>query len=248
MVRVKNEEEYLLAAVLSIIDVVDEVVIVDNDSSDSTPEIIAGLVRSHPGKVRPLQYRHDVARYGEENRQLGSTFRGRRSPRLLANFYNWSMAQCSHDFVLKWDGDTIATDVFRAEMPEFKQSSKQALWVTGINLHPNGTHLVRGIPREPIEPRLVYRRFAKYTNYMGYCEGLESPYIQRFTEYSEFVEAPSYIHMKYCKRNRYQHMSPDLQQMVVDYQADEVGEPLDPALLREVRALNLVELGSDPGR
>lgn len=240
MMRVKNEEEFLGRAVASILDVVDEIVIVDNNSTDTTPQIIADLIRQNPGKVRSVDYPHDVARYGEENRQLASTFRGRRSPRLLANFYNWSMAQCRHEFVLKWDGDTIATSAFREKVKRFKGSDKQALWVTGVNLHPNMTQMILGIPYEPLEPRLVYRRFAKYTNYLGYCEGLESPYIGRYTEFSDFFDdQPSYLHMKYCKKGRFAQMSEDLQKMVVAYHVDEVGDPLTPFVLDEIDACQL---------
>jgi cellulose synthase/poly-beta-1,6-N-acetylglucosamine synthase-like glycosyltransferase len=246
MMRVKDEEEFVRASACSIIDVVDELVIIDNNSSDATPDIIAALVAEYPGKVRSLRYPHVVARYGDENRELAATREGRRSPRLLANFYNWSMAQCTYEFILKWDGDTIATDAFRKAVADFRVSPKQALWVTGLNLHADGMHLVRGIPREPLEPRLVYRRFARYTNYMGYCEGLESPYIRRFMQYSEFVDQPSYLHMKYRKRNRYVHMSANLQQMVVDYRADEPGEAIDPDQLTEVEAI-LSSSGSNRG-
>ncbi len=37
MMRVKNEEEFLAASVLSIADFVDEIVIIDNLSTDNTP-------------------------------------------------------------------------------------------------------------------------------------------------------------------------------------------------------------------
>jgi Glycosyl transferase family 2 len=240
MMRVKNEGEYLGRAVASILDVVDEIVIVDNNSTDETPQIIADLIRQNPGKVRTAEYPHNVARYGEENRALASTFRGRRSPRLLANFYNWSVAQCRHEFILKWDGDTIATRAFHEQVAVFKESDKQAMWINGVNLHPNLTHMVRLIPYEPVEPRLFFRRFAKYTNYLGYCEGLESPYVGRFPQYSEFFEdQPSYLHMKYCKKDRLTHMSEDLQRLVADNRVTDVGDPLTPLVLDEVAAWQL---------
>jgi hypothetical protein len=87
---------------------------------------------------------------------------------------------------------------------------------------------------------LFFRRFAKYTNYLGYCEGLESPYVGRFPQYSEFFEdQPSYLHMKYCKENRLTHMSEDLQKLVADNHVTDVGDPLTPFVLAEVAAWQL---------
>lgn len=238
MLRVKNEQEYLREAVLSIIDLVEEVVIVDNGSTDATPQIIADLSEKYPEKVRSFIYPHQVARYGEENQRLASTPEGRKSPALLKNFYNWCVNKCTHPFILKWDGDTIATSALAEALTTFKDSPKQALWVTGANLHPNRTHLIKGHPYEEIEPRLFYRRLAFYDNSLGYCETLRSPYIGKFIEYSEFVRVPTYLHMKFCKQARYTHMSQNLQDKM--RLIDSEGEPMDTALKNDLDTWNLL--------
>lgn len=237
MMRVKNEEEFLYEAVLSIIELVDEVVIIDNESTDATPLVIAGLLEQFSQKIRCFTYPYKIARYGEENIRLASTYAGRHSPSLLMNFYNWSVSKCRYKFILKWDGDTIATAAFAEALQAFKTSSKQALWISGINLHPDRTHLISGRPHEDIEPRVFYRRLAHYDNSLTYCEALQSPYIGRFIEYSDFCQAPAYIHLKFCKRDRYLNMSVDLQREME--LIDGEGERVDELIIHELRARHL---------
>jgi glycosyltransferase involved in cell wall biosynthesis len=114
MIRVRDGEEFLLASVLSIMDAVDEVVIVDNMSKDSTPEIIARLVACHPDRVKSFYYPHDCVRIGEDFRNL--YHQDSHSPRLATVYSNWCLARCSNPFVMKWDDDMIALPSFRAAL------------------------------------------------------------------------------------------------------------------------------------
>jgi hypothetical protein len=69
MVRVKNEEEFLFA---SIADHVDEVVIVDNGSSDGTPAVIEALCGRYRGKISRHSYPFEIRKVGRENWELAS--------------------------------------------------------------------------------------------------------------------------------------------------------------------------------
>src|SRR5262245_30331261 len=88
MVRVRNEEEFLYASVKSIVDCVDEIVIVDNLSTDRTPLIIGALRGEHPDKVVSYRYPYDIRRVGRENWEMTLRPNGRLSPHLLGNYYN----------------------------------------------------------------------------------------------------------------------------------------------------------------
>lgn len=233
MMRVRDEEEYLERAVESIIDLVDEVVLVDNLSSDKTPQIIAALAERYPGKVMPYEYPHEVERQGEENERLGSTRRGRQSPRLLANYYNWCLRRCTKGIVLKWDGDMIATPALADAVRQIRTTRTQLIVITGVNLHEDRQHLIAGRPVEDPEPRLFARRLAWYDNGFGDCERLVSPYDRRFPSFSRRVERPAYVHMKYCKEVRFSSMSRDM----VDEQATwmDEGPALDPDIARVVQ-------------
>lgn len=237
MLRLKNEEEFLEAAIASVIDLVDELVVVDNQSDDATPQIIADFVHRHPDKVRALVYPHRIARYGEENRRLAQTRAGRRSPALLANYYNWCAAQCSEPYILKWDGDTVATDALAPTLEQFRSSPAQILWHTGLNLHESRDHLIAGRPTEDVEPRLFFKRFAHYGNSLGYVETLWSPYMMMYPERSERVLEPLYFHLKFCKHDRFSNLSDD--RRASEERNSARGEPLPAALYDQVVRLGL---------
>ncbi|GMA24880.1 hypothetical protein GCM10025864_26390 [Luteimicrobium album] len=175
MIRVRNEEQFLEAAVRSIADSMDEIVIVDNLSTDGTPDVIARLRESLGTKVVPLRYPFEVARYGEENRRLASTKDGLRSPHLLANYYEWCLAHCTRGFVVKWDGDMIATDAFPALIDGLRSAEIAVRYFHGANLHASGTSLIAGLPYEDAEPRAFLRRFARYDNGFDVWERFRSP-------------------------------------------------------------------------
>jgi glycosyltransferase involved in cell wall biosynthesis len=237
MLRVKNEEEYLTQAIDSIVEHVDELVVVDNLSDDRTPEIIAAAKARHPGKVQTFVYPHVIARYGEESLRLAATPEGRRSPAFLPNYYNWCAARCSHPYILKWDGDTVATEALGPALRAFRSSRYQVLWHTGINLHESRERFIRGRPLEDLEPRLFYRRFSRYENTMGYCEGLWSPYLYLFKSFSQHLTEPLYFHLKYCKQQRFSNVSIDIRQQ--DERISTPGDALPAELQRQVVALRL---------
>jgi hypothetical protein len=227
MMRVKNEETFLRPSVESILHLVDEVVIIDNNSTDSTPRIARDLAQAHPQKIRTLRYPHTIARVGSENEALSSSVSGRRSPRLLANYYNWCMRQCRMNYILKWDGDMVATPALAFQINHFKRSRDLVVWVFGANVHPDRKHLVSdsagardeiptpvGLPAEnhlspytDREPRLYPRFLATYqTNSLWQCEVLHTPWMQWG------ISAPEcgFLHLKYCKPDPYEHWSRNL--------------------------------------
>ena len=238
MLRVRNEQEYLASAVHSIADLVDEIVIVDNLSDDATPQIIADLRATYGDKVRAFEYPHRIARYGAETVELASTGAGRRSPSFLPNYYNWCVAKCQFAYILKWDGDTVALPALAVALHEFRQSRSQALWYTGINLHESRRNLIKGRPYEGHEPRLFYRRFARYNHSPGMnVETLWSPYLMMFPEFSEYLAEPLYAHFKFCKKDRFTNISNDLQRS--EAANNEKGDALSPLLQEHVATLGL---------
>ena len=102
MVRVKNEEEFLAAAVRSIVDSVEEVVVVDNGSTDATPAVIASLRADYPRTIVSHRYPYEIARVGSETWELLAASAGA-SPHLSGTYYNWCLRRCTQPYVLKWD-------------------------------------------------------------------------------------------------------------------------------------------------
>jgi glycosyltransferase involved in cell wall biosynthesis len=243
MVRVKNEEEWLYQSVRSIVNEVDEVVLIDNLSTDATPDIIRRLVAEHPGKVTAFAYPHTIARQGREHIELAASKEGRRSPRLLPNFYNWCMGQCTKAYILKWDGDMIATPEFHDALLAFRNARQQVLWFPGLNVHPSRECAVKDVPppltpqpgmqgRIPSiadsEPRLFWRRFAAYSSHW-FCEGLSSPYDQ--PPFRLVWPDPAYLHMALCRTVPFGNSSPNGETHAALLASVVPGEPLKPSHL-----------------
>lgn len=102
-VRCKNEEEYIVASIASAYRVFDEIVVILNNSTDRTRELVEDLMTDRP-KIRLLHYDGDCAQAGPGYRQVVE----RAPERSLARYYNWCLEQTKYSHVCKWDGDMIA--------------------------------------------------------------------------------------------------------------------------------------------
>lgn len=56
MLRVKNGEDYLRLCILSVINQLDELIIVFNDSNDNTENIVIELEKEYPDKIKVYKY------------------------------------------------------------------------------------------------------------------------------------------------------------------------------------------------
>jgi len=235
MVRARNEEEYLERSILSIIDHVEEVVLIDNLSTDSTPAIMANLAARYPQKVRVMAYCHKVARPGPEHIAELRRPAGRRSPSLLPNYYNYCLRMCSKSFVIKWDADMIAMDEFSEVLAAFRKSNKLIMQFNGVNVSRDGAHCIEGEPYEPHEPRVFPTRFAKYVAGPRY-ENLRTPFLT-FPEHLELrYDSPTYIHMKYARKAVFANRSPEDVQRTL---SQAPGPPLPTGALECVRRWRL---------
>ncbi|MDH3732460.1 MAG: glycosyltransferase family 2 protein [Gemmatimonadota bacterium] len=104
LLRVKDEERKLEPCLLSIIEVFDELVLVDNGSTDSTVEIARALAARHDaeGRLRIVSYPHTLARYGPEHDATPED-----SVHSLVYFNNFGLSHCRSKYVCKWDGDMV---------------------------------------------------------------------------------------------------------------------------------------------
>jgi hypothetical protein len=212
LIRVRDGEEFLSPSVESIINLVDEVVIVNNRSQDGTGQIIKALAAGHPGKIRDFFYEHDVTPVGEDSYQLN-----RRDPlsmRLPHNFSNWCMSQCRHPFVLKWDDDMLATPSMERHVRAFQKSPYLLSRFGGHNISPDFKHVLAW--RCGIEPLLLpastpfcihdFGRVVKSGTLGKYAGEGPTPWVTEL--FQERIETPIYVHLKYCKKNPGKNQSP----------------------------------------
>jgi len=102
-VRCRNEEEYIVASLMSVYRIFDEIVVILNNSTDRTRELVQELMTDHQ-KIRLLNYDHECAPVGPG--YLKSV--GEAPDSSLAKYYNWCMEHTTFSHVCKWDGDMIA--------------------------------------------------------------------------------------------------------------------------------------------
>ncbi len=102
MLRVKNEDDVILTCLESIVSLFDEVLIVDNASSDETVKLIRSFIKSNPlgHRVSFHTYPFLVAKCGADHQSTPEN-----SVHNLAYYYNWCLSKCKFSHVCKWDAD-----------------------------------------------------------------------------------------------------------------------------------------------
>lgn len=112
MLRIKNEATKIERCILSIHDLFDEVIVVNNGSTDDTRALVEGLIASGrcPG-VRLFDYPFVLSRCGAENADTAGD-----SVHSLTYYSNWSISHCSRRWVFKWDGDMFLPSAMREPM------------------------------------------------------------------------------------------------------------------------------------
>jgi glycosyltransferase involved in cell wall biosynthesis len=181
IVRCKNEEEYIAASLLSAYRVFDELVVVLNDSTDRTREILDDL-RTTYTKIRVLTYDQPCSQAG-----VGYLDNVRTNPESsLARYYNWSFAQARFSHVCKWDGDMIALPALRQLRPLLENCD--VILFDGYDAV--GEHTTE------IEAR-VFRYDANRTRYIDWdlYEVLQHDYTNSFC-----IAEKCYVHMKLVKK------------------------------------------------
>ena len=180
-VRCKNEEEYVVASIMSIYRFVEEIVVVLNNSTDRTRELIESLLHDNP-KIRLLEYANECSAIGP-----GYHERVIAKPETsIASYYNWCLAQTKFSHVCKWDGDMIATPVF-GEVRRLIESSDVVLF-DGYD--------VLGQDTTDLEAR-IFRYDPARTRYVDWdlYEILEHDYAKMSR-----VQQKCYLHMKLLKK------------------------------------------------
>lgn len=106
--RVKNDAEFIEASIDSCVGALDELVIVYNDCSDRTPDLIEKKRLEYPEKIRAFEYKHKVysTNLSKEDYEFVLN-QPDDSPYLLCSYYNFALSKVRYRYALKIDADQI---------------------------------------------------------------------------------------------------------------------------------------------
>ena len=116
-IRLRNESQFMRAAVRSIVDLVDEVVLVVQPSEDNTLEIAQDLVIEY-GKVKLFTYPlipdwiDTPEFYSKDPDQPGH----------MVHMSNWALSKCIYSWILKVEGDVIALPTLKGMLQHVREN------------------------------------------------------------------------------------------------------------------------------
>lgn len=106
--RVKNEARFVGQCIESCIDALDELVVVYNDCTDGTPEILEEKRAKYPDKIRIYPYEHEVMAFHlteEQYNFVKDLPEG--SPQLFSTYSNFPLTKVRYKYVIKLDSDQL---------------------------------------------------------------------------------------------------------------------------------------------
>lgn len=108
IMRAKNEAQFIEASIDSCINALDELIIVYNDCTDETPEIIEKKRKQYPEKIKAYAYNHKLLAYNLTEEELRFALNlPEDSPRLYSNQCNYALSKVTYKYAVKIDADQI---------------------------------------------------------------------------------------------------------------------------------------------
>lgn len=195
MMRIKNEEEYIVPCMIAAKDIFDEFIIAYNNSTDGTRFLINQLKGWFPKPILECEYPFDLEFRGPAHQQIPVN-----SLKHSAYFYNWVMSKCNYCYVMKQDGDNILLPNFKNTLKRVRSNQYHAIENFAWDLTGQDLRMLGEQQTVSHEKRIFNcNHNAMYTSSPnGMTQHLsllpkESPCIYREVE-------PSFLHLKWTKR------------------------------------------------
>lgn len=193
IIRAKNEEKNIKICIESVVDLVDEIIFINNNSDDNTLKIIEELSQKYK-KVKVYNYYINVNKVGIEHQKAIEN----NDSNTLGNFYNWCLSKSTMKNIIKWDADFICVrNNFKSMIDNLKvkeKDNKYAIWFTGYTLFINKEENFINLKSYYNE----FRLFSYENNFKWYdgdlCE-YNDPYIEKCDE-KIYINEPIFYEIK----------------------------------------------------
>ncbi|MGM9767308.1 MAG: hypothetical protein ACI3Z0_02435 [Candidatus Cryptobacteroides sp.] len=108
LMRVHNEERLIEGCIDSVIGALDELIVMCNDCTDSTPEILERKIIQYPDKLRVFYYNEDILSFDLTKEEYEKALSlPDDSPRLYCNMCNFGLEHARYKYAVKIDTDQI---------------------------------------------------------------------------------------------------------------------------------------------
>ena len=199
IIRARNEEDKIGYCLASIYDVFDQIVVVDNNSTDETVALVQDFKARHDAanKISLHSYPFDLAKWGDENAAMPED-----SVRSIVYFTNYALSLCRVKTLCCWDADMVLIPEQKARVAEFFRRLGRGTWTRwGIY----GQTIYRGLDDDfYTSPRDVDREtrilpFSYHNRFFnaGVFEAITSPLYRRV------FEEPIFYEMKFCSADEH---------------------------------------------
>jgi glycosyltransferase involved in cell wall biosynthesis len=139
IIRAKNEEDNIKNCIESVVDLVDEIVFVDNNSTDNTYKLVEEYSKKY-NKIKLYKYNINVSKAGVEHSEAIKNS----NKNTLGTFYNWCLSKATKYNVFKWDADFICIRNNFIQLVNIynlnTRDDQFAIWFTGKTIFENNNN------------------------------------------------------------------------------------------------------------
>lgn len=192
IIRAKNKEENIERCIRTIAPLVDEVIFVDNKSSDSTWSI-ANELQNSIFSLKTYSYPITIPRAGIEHCEHIIND----STNTLATYYNWCLSKVTRNNFMKWDADYIAlTDNFREMTNHYglrTRGDNICVWYSGLELYTDGARYWIDTESKHCEFRVFSKKHGAHWVDLPPWEEMEQTYFYKSCK--NYYRKPVYLEL-----------------------------------------------------
>jgi len=188
LLRIKNEQDTIEKCILDIVDLADEIIVVDNNSTDNTLKIILDLEKKY-NNIFVYEYKIKIPNVGKEH------INNLNKNNTLANYYNWTASKATYNKKIKWDGDFYAIRENLIEMLDKYRDvdDLMAVWFSGLTLFIH-------------ENDFYYKNYSYYNEYRMFYNNTNKIWSDNIVNNKNYCETS--INFVNMIKNKYKYVKP----------------------------------------